>query len=142
MEILRNVGLTAAAQSARDATQNGYTKTQMPQLCDEFVRRPQLGPGALAWRIKNVPPNVPFNEGWPDSKPTTKPAPDIEVARYAADWSLLRPSRRAELARQAQIDLSGHEGQGLRELPPALQKPIIEILARGAEQKPSPKPEP
>ncbi len=100
--------------------------------------------GALHHRMENAHPSIPTDDRWPglQEKHKPKPAPDIEVGRYAADWSLLRPSRRAELARQAQIDLSGHEGQGLRELPPALQKPIIEILARGAEQKPSPKPEP
>jgi hypothetical protein len=99
--------------------------------------------GALHHRFENAHPSIPAGEGWPglQTKHKPKPSPEIEVGRYAADWSLLRPSRRAELARQAQIDLSGHEGQGLRELPPALQKPIIEILARGAEQKPSPKPE-
>lgn len=99
--------------------------------------------GALHHRMENAHPSIPTDDRWPglQEKHRPKTAPDIEVGRYAADWSLLRPSRRAELARQAQIDLSGHEGQGLRELPSALQKPIIEILARGAEQKPSPKPE-
>jgi hypothetical protein len=99
--------------------------------------------GALHHRFENAHPSIPADERWPglQAKHKPKPAPEIEVGRYAADWSLLRPSRRAELARQAQIDLSGHEGQGLRELPPALQKPIIEILARGVERKPSSKPE-
>jgi hypothetical protein len=97
--------------------------------------------GALHHRMENAHPSIPADDRWPglQEKHKPKPAPGVEVGRYAADWSLLRPSRRAELARQAQIDLSGHEGQGLRELPPALQKPIIEILARGTERKPSPK---
>lgn len=141
VDLLGNVGIAAALQTARVARKSGYTTALIVELIAELEKRPQLGPGALAWRIQNVAPNRPLDEGWPDSKPITKPAPEIEVGRYAADWSLLRPSRRAELARQAQIDLSGHEGQGLKELPPALQKPIIEILARGAERKPSPKPE-
>lgn len=96
--------------------------------------------GALHHRFENAHPSIPANERWPglQIKPKPKPAPEVEIGRYTADWSLLRPSRRAKLARQAQIDLSGHEGKGLRELPPALQKPIIEILARGTERKPSP----
>ncbi|MBL6707244.1 MAG: hypothetical protein ISQ06_14125 [Planctomycetaceae bacterium] len=96
--------------------------------------------GALHHRFENAHPSIPADERWPglQAKPKPKPAPEVEIGRYTAAWSLLRPSRRAELARQAQIDLSGHEGKGLRELPPALQKPIIEILARGTKQKPSP----
>lgn len=99
--------------------------------------------GALHHRMDNAHPSIPADERWPglQEKHKPKPAPEIEVGRYAADWSLLRPSRRAELAQLTQIDLSGHEGQGLKELPPALQRPIIEILARGDGGKPSPKPD-
>ena len=95
--------------------------------------------GALHHRFENAHPSIPAAERWPglQATPKPKPAPEVKIGRYTADWSLLRPSRRAELARQAQIDLSGHEGKGLRELPPALQKLIIEILARGTERTPN-----
>lgn len=98
--------------------------------------------GALHHRMENAHPSIPAVERWPglQAKHKPKPAPEIEVGRYTAVWSLLKPSPRAELVRQAQIDLSGHEGQGLRELPPALQKPIIEILAKGSPSKLHPNP--
>lgn len=134
--LLGNTGLAAASQTAGDARQKGYSTTQIIELCDELAKRPQLGPGALAWRIQNVAPNRPLTEGWPESKPTTKPAPEIDIGRYTAAWSKTRPSQRAELARKAQIDLTGFEGQGLRELPGSLRLPLVELLAREAGDKP------
>jgi hypothetical protein len=134
--LLGNVGLAAAKQTARDARQKGYSTAQITELCAELAKRPQLGPGALAWRIQNVAPNRPLTDGWPETKSTTKQAPEIDVGRYTATWSKLRPSRRAELARMAQVDLSGFEGQGLRELPGKLRAPILETLAREAGDNP------
>ena len=43
--LLGNVGLAAAAQTAREAKQKGYSTTQIIELCDELEKRPQLGPG-------------------------------------------------------------------------------------------------
>lgn len=134
--LLGNAGLAAASQTARDARQKGYSTTQMIELCDELAKRPQLGPEALAWRIQNVAPKRPSSEGWPESKPTTKPAPEIDIGRYTAAWSKTRPSQRVELARKAQVDLTGFEGQGLRELPGSLRLPLVELLAREAGDKP------
>ncbi len=104
----------------------------------EFWKQHQdkLGVGALHHRMENAHPSIPAGERWPGFQPKPKQSPAIDIGRYTVAWSILRPSRRAELARLTQIDLSGYEGQGLRELPTALQKPIVELLARGAGRKP------
>lgn len=91
--------------------------------------------GVLHRRMNNAHPSIPADDRkhWPglQAKHQPKPAPEIEVGRYAAEWSRLRPSRRAELARHAQIDLSRHEGRSLSELPEVLQTPIVRLLASG-----------
>ncbi|MDA1164273.1 MAG: hypothetical protein O3B13_14350, partial [Planctomycetota bacterium] len=94
--------------------------------------------GALHHRLENAHPAIPADERWPglQTKPKPKPAPDMDIGRYTAAWSKLRPSRRAELARQAQIDLTGFEGQGLRELPARLREPIVKQLALEARNRP------
>lgn len=138
--LLGNAGLAAASQTARDARQRGYSKAQIIELCDELVKRPQLGPGALAWRIQNVAPNRPLYEGWPDSKPTTKPAPEIEIEKYKGTWSSLKRDPRLALARQAGIDLSRHAGtiteQSLDGMNAELRRPLVKLLAREAGGKP------
>lgn len=96
--------------------------------------------GALHHRMENAHPSIPADERWPglQTNPKPKAAPEIDIGRYTAAWSKTRPSRRAELARQAQIDLTGFEGQGLRELPATLRNPIVELLAREAGDQPPP----
>jgi hypothetical protein len=94
--------------------------------------------GALHHRLENAHPSIPADERWPglQANPKPKTAPDIDIGRYTAAWSKTRPSQRAVLARRAQIDLKGFEGQGLRELPGKLRIPIVELLAREAGDRP------
>ncbi|NQV27748.1 MAG: hypothetical protein HQ518_25650 [Rhodopirellula sp.] len=71
-EILRKIGLAAVEPAAKEAITRDYTADQVRALTDELSRRPNLGPGALVFRIRNTPPDAPLNEGWPE--PTVKPA--------------------------------------------------------------------
>lgn len=142
VEILRQAGLAAATQTADDAIAAGYTNGVIRSLVTELSRRPDLGPGALAWRLSQAPPDTPPTEGWPAAPPKPTPAPVVDIGRYTVTWSSMRPSRRTELARQAGIDLSVHAdtivAQGLRELPTDLRTQIVAMLAHAAGDKPPP----
>ena len=140
VEMLRRAGLAAATQTAADAIAAGYTADAIRQLTAELAQRPDLGPGALAWRLRETPHDVAVTDGWPAPPPRPTPAPEVEIGRYTVTWSDMRPSPRKELARQAGIALARHGEtialQGLRELPTDLRTPIVALLARAAGDMP------
>jgi len=131
---LGDIGLADADGAAGAARERGYSPAQVRAIVAQWRTLSGVGPGAVAWRLAHVPPSRPVEDGWPPGRDqaTARPAPDMDIDRYAATWSRLRPSRRSELARRAHVDLTGHEGQGLRELPAELRRPLIAALASDA----------
>jgi hypothetical protein len=71
VEILGKAGLAAAVQTAPEVIARDYSVDQVKQLAEELKRRPNLGPGALVFRIRNVRPGEPVSDGWPE--PPEKP---------------------------------------------------------------------
>lgn len=88
--------------------------------------------GALHHRLKNAHPSIPVDEGWPGLQVDAKPkrAADSQIETLTARWCRFAKPRRHEIAKQAGVDLTGNDGQGLKDLPNEIRKPIVAFLAQ------------
>ncbi|MGZ0174303.1 MAG: hypothetical protein ACKVHE_32775 [Planctomycetales bacterium] len=88
--------------------------------------------GALHHRFENAHPTIPVDEGWPGLQADAKPkrAADSQIELLTARWCRTDKPRRHEIAKLAGVDLAGNDGQGLRELPNEIRKPIVTFLSQ------------
>lgn len=126
--LLSQAGITTAGSATRLAVERGYTRNEISPLLDWLKSHPELGEGALVFRLKNSPPTTPVDQGWPASK--TKPRDDGYARRLSQFGPILRGMSDRELrALCERAGLPESEWAHCRGLPIS-QRKLIEQLAR------------